>query len=170
MNNEFIFKIGIIFDQTEKTKTMKSIVILLAVGLFFSCGTKKIAGDGTGQTLKTKPMTASSTVGAFPDKNDQTNIQSAKIEGNNLILEVSYGGGCEEHDFSLVGSEMISKSLPPIRAVKLIHNARQDKCKALIMKTLTFDISNLAYKQEVGSEIFLKIEGVSENLKYTFSK
>ncbi len=118
--NEFIFKIGIIFDQTQKTKTMKSIVILLAVGLFFSCGTKKIAGDGTGQ--------------------------------------------------SLVGSEMISKSLPPIRAVKLIHNAREDKCKALIMKTLTFDISNLAYKQEVGSEIFLKLDGVADNLKYTFAK
>ncbi len=147
---------------------MKSFVILLTVGLFFSCGTKKIAGDGPGQTLNTKPMTASSTLGVFPEKNDPTNIQSAKIEGNNLILEVSYGGGCEEHDFSLVGSQMISKSLPPIRAIKLIHDAHEDKCKALIMKTLTFDISNLAYKQEKGSEIMLKIEGLKENLKYTF--
>jgi hypothetical protein len=149
---------------------MKSIVILLAVGLFFSCGAKKIAGDGTGQTLKSKSMTAGSTIGEFPEKNDLTNIQSAKIEGNNLILEVSYGGGCEEHDFSLLGSPMISKSLPPMRVVKLVHNAHEDKCKALIMKTLTFDISNLAYKQEVGSEIFLKLDGVADNLKYTFMK
>lgn len=113
-------------------------------------------------------MIASSTVGTFPEKNDPMNIQSAKIEGNNLILEVSYGGGCEEHDFSLVGSQMISKSLPPIRSVKLIHDAHGDKCKALIMKTLTFDISNMAYKQEKGSEIMLKIDGLKENLKYTF--
>jgi hypothetical protein len=38
------------------------------------------------------------------------------------------------------------------------------------MKTLIFDISNLAYKQEVGSEIFLKLDGVADNLKYTFVK
>lgn len=147
---------------------MKSFFILLSVGLFFSCATKKIAGDGSGQTLKTKPMSAIAIFGDFPEKNDQTNIQSAKIKGNNLILEVSYGGGCEEHDFSLVGSQMISKSLPPIRAIKLVHDAHEDKCKAIIMKTLTFDISNLAYKQEKGSEIMLKIDGVKENLKYTF--
>jgi hypothetical protein len=152
----------------RKIKAMKSLVILLSVGLIFSCGTKKNAEEETNETLNLKPMQLTSSIGSFPEKNDQTTINSAKIEGNNLILEVSYGGGCEEHDFSLVGSQMISKSLPPIRAVKLIHDAHEDKCKAFIMKTLTFDISNMAYKQERGSEIMLKIEGVEEKLKYTF--
>ncbi len=147
---------------------MKSILAALALGLLFSCGSTKIKGNGEGQTLKMKAMSAKGELGRTPANSDELTIENAKVSGNTLTLAITYVGGCADHDFRLVGSEMISKSMPPIRAVKVVHNANGDTCKATVKKTLNFDLTELAYKQEAGSEIMLKIEGVSEPVKWTF--
>lgn len=148
---------------------MKTILLSMSVLMLLACGTKKIAGDGTGQTIEMKTeKRLTATVGKSQMSTNQTKITSASIKGNKLMLSISYSGGCKEHSFSLVGDEAISKSLPPHRTVHLIHSGEQDLCKAMIMKDLVFDIKNLAYKQEKGSEIFLKIDGWEEELKYTF--
>lgn len=166
------FKIGIIFDLTRKSKVMKSstktIFGVLALGLLISCGTKKIVGDGDGQNLKKKTMSAKAQVGRATDNYDPMTITGSSISGNTLTMEVTYSGGCAEHDFKLVGSEMISKSLPPIRAVRLVHNANGDNCRAVVTEILKFDITDLAYQQKKGSQIMLNIEGVAEPLKYTY--
>ncbi|TXI85187.1 MAG: hypothetical protein E6Q37_06925 [Crocinitomicaceae bacterium] len=147
---------------------MKLLALACSITLLFGCGNKKLVGDGTGQQLKTKKIEAVGTLGQFPEESTPITIEKAKIEGNELVLDVSYGGGCQEHEFKLIGSEMISKSLPPIRAIKLVHIGNNDMCKALIMQTLKFDISAFAYKQEKGSEITLRLDGVKEPLKYVF--
>jgi hypothetical protein len=149
---------------------MKTILFSVSVlALMSCCGTKKIAGDGTGQTLEMRTeKRLSASIGKVPAEGHATTIRDAKIDGNKLILDVSYGGGCQEHHFDLVGNEAISKSLPPIRSIHLVHTGEKDMCKALIMKTLEFDISGLAYKQEKGSEIILKLEGWDGELRYVY--
>lgn len=147
---------------------MKLLAMACCITLLFSCGNKKLVGDGEGQKLKTSTIENVGTLGQFPEESTPITIEEAEIVGNQLVLKVSYGGGCQEHDFKLIGSEMISKSMPPIRAIKLIHNGNNDMCKALIMQTLKFDITAFAYKQEKGSEIMLRLDGVKEPLRYIF--
>ncbi len=103
-----------------------------------------------------------------PAISDPFVIEHAEISGNTLIVRVSYSGGCENHQFDLVGSPNISKSLPPIRSIELVHNSNGDACKKKIEETLRFTISNLAYKQESGSVIKLNLNGWKEQLIYTF--
>ena len=61
---------------------------------------------------------------------------------------------------------MISKSLPPIRNVKLVHTT-EDLCREFIERDLIIDITPFAYSQKPGSEIKLNIEGYGQIL-YTF--
>jgi len=148
---------------------MKTILFSLSLLALLSCGTKKIAGDGTGQTIEMKTeKKLIATIGKAETNTNPFKITGASIDGNKLIVSISYSGGCKEHTFNLVGSEAISKSLPPLRSIQLIHTGEQDLCKAMIMKTLEFDIKNLAYKQEAGSEIVLNLDGWEEPLRYVF--
>ena len=147
---------------------MKLFFAVLFTGILFGCANKAIKGNGDGQTIKKAPMNLKATLGKSKETSDPLTIQKATVKGNNLILEVSYSGGCKDHAFELSGNEMISKSLPPIRSVRLIHKSNGDGCEALLTQTLHFDISELAYKKEAGSEIMLNIEGVDGNVRYTF--
>lgn len=109
---------------------------------------------------------------AFLGDNSQvttpTTINDVKLNGNTLMMSISYTGGCAKHTFNLIGSEMISKSLPPIRSINLIHNANDEACKREMFDTLYFDITNLAYKKELGSVIKLNLNGWKEQLVYTY--
>jgi hypothetical protein len=96
--------------------------------------------------------------------NANTIINKVAVEGNVLKLNVSYSGGCAEHEFSLLGSKMISKSLPPQRGIMLYHKDNEDSCRELIDEDLAFDITKFAY---LDSEIILKLEGWSEGISYT---
>jgi hypothetical protein len=93
-------------------------------------------------------------------------ISKAHIEGNSLVLKIGYSGGCSSHTFACVGSTRISKSLPPIRWVKLIHTT-EDSCREYIERDLVVDISSFAYQQKNGSEIKLNIDGYGQIL-YSF--
>lgn len=102
------------------------------------------------------------------ENSDAVNIESQRIEANTLYLEVSYGGGCKDHQFLLIGSTDLLKTLPPSRKIRLIHHANKDNCEAFIRKTLEIDISPLALKKEKGSVISLQIEGMSEPIRYEY--
>lgn len=153
---------------------MKTLIIAVSVLALAACGTARIKGDGTGQTIETKKMEkiqpaelGYSKLAA--DSLQTTTILSASITGNTLTLQVQYGGGCEDHFFRLEGSEIISKSLPPIRPIRLVHTGKKDLCKALIIKTLQFDLSTIAYQKEDGNQIRLTLEGYEEELMYTYT-
>ncbi|ASS49735.1 MAG: hypothetical protein A3D31_09160 [Candidatus Fluviicola riflensis] len=148
---------------------MKTILLSISMLMLLACGTKKIAGDGTGQTIKMKTeKELKASLGKSEMNSNPTKITGVSIKGNKITLSISYSGGCKDHLFDLVGDEAISKSLPPQRTVRLVHTGEPDHCKALILKELEFDITELAYKQEKGSEIILNIEGWKEPVKYIF--
>jgi len=101
-------------------------------------------------------------------ESDELSINSVIISGNILIINVTYSGGCNEHSFDMVGSQMVAKSLPPIRQIKLIHKNNGDLCKSLVTKTIIVDIREMADIQESGSEIILNLQGYQGRISYVF--
>jgi hypothetical protein len=145
---------------------------LLPILLFFSaCGTVK----------KSKPATMTEVTApkAFIRQNETIDmgaelfqVQSTNIIGNRLYVIVKAHPILSVEDFDLTGSANISKSLPPIRAIRLdvkkIPIKKGDSPVAMLEQTLVFDITELAYKQEAGSQIYLQIEGAKERILYTY--
>lgn len=146
---------------------MKLIFTCLFISLLCACGMR--AHDtfgGSGQTNSNIRLKAS--IGEIGQLSDPVTISAIRIEGNILFIEVSYSGGCNAHQFEIIGSNMIAKSLPPIRQIQLVHESNNDKCESLIKQTLEIDIKDLAYKQEAGSKIILTLDGWKESIEYVY--
>ncbi len=119
------------------------------------------------EELANKNIEIKAHFGEFVESDDLT-INSAEIVGNNLVLSVTYSGGCEKHSFDMVGSQFIAKSLPPIRQLKLIHKNNGDKCRAIITKTITVDVRDMAERKEPGAEIVFNLHGYEGRIVYIF--
>ena len=145
---------------------MKFILILICSSLFVACKCQKKIVEQ--HNMNNEEVLLIGKVEMLSDSSDVIKIEDAKIVGNKLEIKVSYGGGCENHSFELIGSPNISKSLPPIRSIQLIHRANKDACKALIIKEMAFDISAFTYKKESGNTIYLQLDGWDEKLLYTY--
>lgn len=57
----------------------------------------------------------------------------------NILIDVSYGGGCGKHDFSLK-LEGCMESYPVQCMAKLVH-VSQDNCEAMIFETIAIPLS-----------------------------
>ena len=145
---------------------MKLIIILISASLFVACKCqKKIVSQ---KNINNEAMIIIGKLDTVNDSSDAIKFEDVKLNGNTLEIKVSYSGGCENHTFDLIGSPNISKSLPPIRSIQLIHRANKDACKALIIKDLIFDVSSFTYKKESGSTIYLQLDGWDQKLLYTY--
>jgi hypothetical protein len=158
---------------------MRYSVLFFLLTIIFSCKTqknnkhcflKKKKKEQTENTLIAIIIDSSSDTTKKERTSDAFKILDAKISKNQLLLNVSYSGGCEKHSFKINGDLQLSKSLPPIRSVNLIHYGNNDACKKLIIENLVIDIRDLAYKKEDGSEIYLSINGWTEKIHYVFKK
>ena len=158
---------------------MRYSVLFFLLTIIFSCKTqknnkhcflKKKKSEQTENTLIAIIIDSTLDSTKKESNSDAFKILDAKIIGNYLHLNISYSGGCEKHSFKINGDLQLSKSLPPIRSVKLIHYGNNDACKKLIIENLVIDISDLAYKKEDGSEIYLSINGWTEKIHYDFKK
>jgi hypothetical protein len=89
-----------------------------------------------------------------------TKIDSIYYDNKELHLYVSFSGGCEIHEFSLIGHIPVMKSLPPKRNVFLIHNSKSDTCRELIKTELVFNIENMI-NDFPNSGIILLLDGIS---------
>ncbi len=151
------------------------IIYLSFVLLLTACGSTKESGESVEtveeaveENIQTeKPIQITAELGES-GKSDPIKILAAEIKGNTLFLDVSYGGGCETHEFEFIGSTVVMKSLPPKRTVKLVHKAKGDACKAIINQRIEVDIKTLAYQQTAGSEINLLLSGYKDPLNYIY--
>ena len=101
-------------------------------------------------------------------------VDSAAIDGHRLTIEVSYAGGCERHDFTLVLSRSFLESDPVQLPAALAHDANSDACEAWLTESLDFDLALVRthYQQAYGpsGRVVLQIPGVpSRSLLYEFS-
>ena len=84
-------------------------------------------------------------------------INSYEINGDILKVQVSFGGGCRAHDFTLIALPGFMESSPVAANVLLSHDANNDLCEAWLTDELRFDLSSLkhewqeAYDQESGA-------------------
>lgn len=77
----------------------------------------------------------------FPD--DQASLQEAKIQGDKLILELAYAGGCKPHQFFAVRHLPWCLTPPVPVIIRIYHDANADMCEAWIKKKLEIDLKYL---------------------------
>ena len=87
---------------------------------------------------------------------DLYGVNEIVLNGNKLLVNVNYGGGCEDHIFNLVMEPNFSSGIPPVYYYfYLSHDANNDLCEALIIEhSLCFDISELL-TGNLNDEVFL---------------
>ena len=102
-------------------------------------------------------------------------VNSAALDGDRLSIEVSYGGGCREHTFTLVVSETFLESDPVQLPAVLAHDANGDPCEAWLTASHVFDLAVVRahYRRAYGpgpGRLVLQIDGVAgHEFMYEFS-
>ncbi|MFX0206444.1 MAG: NigD-like C-terminal domain-containing protein [Candidatus Hodarchaeota archaeon] len=104
---------------------------------------------------------------------DTVTFNNITLDKDLLTLEVSYGGGCRKHIFTLIGSNVFKESNPVRTDIVLSHNANDDPCEAWLTEKLHFDLSPLkkAYKDTYSvpsGSILIYLEGVENGILYEF--
>ncbi|MHA2096979.1 MAG: hypothetical protein ACW98F_20405, partial [Candidatus Hodarchaeales archaeon] len=74
---------------------------------------------------------------------DGFNFLHVELDGDLLIIEVSYRGGHTQHDFVLISAGEFMESFPIQTALVLRHDSNGDLGEALITKELFFDLKPL---------------------------
>ncbi len=104
---------------------------------------------------------------------DPLEVKGVVVESDALIVEVSYGGGCEEHTIGLCWNGAFAESFPVQVWVDLSHDAHDDNCDALITEPRKLDLSGLrtAYQEGYQTEhgtIVIHLDGWADAVDYTF--
>lgn len=123
--------------------SLKKVALLLFVGVaVVSCNSKKkiveITEEKTNIVLVQPGYVA-------PESTDAFTVDNALVDGDKLMMYVSYGGGCKSHVFKAFASNAYMKSMPPKLSVFIEHNSNEDMCKSIVKDTLVFDISTIKY-------------------------
>lgn len=106
---------------------------------------------------------------------DEYDLNSATITDDTLNISVSYGGGCKEHEFTLIASEAFLESFPVQLPVSIAHNANGDTCEAYPTENYRFDLTPIktmyqeAYQQEAGTIILRLKDAPDGELVYEFT-
>lgn len=151
--------------ERKKNKTMKKIkltflfIATLSL-LLLSCGNQQ---EVTNDTIPAIPKAIIVTDFKPYANSAPYHIDAVNLVKNQLTINVTYSGGCEKHEFQLIGNRMISKSIPPQRSIQLYHNNNGDSCREQLTETLVFDISAFAYSDQ---EISLILSGYREVIPY----
>jgi len=132
-----------------------------------------VAPDGaTSSGVRSGTVVVSNAPGSWGD--DDYVLNGAAIVGDALTLNVSYGGGCATHRFTLVASEVFMESFPVQLAVLLAHDANGDACEAWLTEAYRFDLRVIrdryreAYGRGPGEVVLLLDDAPSGPLVYAF--
>ena len=77
---------------------------------------------------------------------DQYGVNEIEVTEEQLFINVTYGGGCQNHDFKMIlhDESPIDGGGQQIQILSLSHDANNDVCNALILEhELCFNISNI---------------------------
>jgi len=73
------------------------------------------------------------------------NLNEVTVKNDVLTLNVSYGGGCQEHEFELYMTPPTFMESNPVQAnIYLRHDGNGDTCEAYLTEDVSFDISKIA--------------------------
>ena len=91
-------------------------------------------------------------IGEAPRKSDPFEVNEARIAGNTLIVNVSYGGGCAVHVFRAWADDAFRMTDPVGLAIAITHDARGDPCERWVTEDIQFDLTPVrnAYQEDSG--------------------
>jgi hypothetical protein len=118
-------------------------LVLLSLPLLVAAGCN-FAATAPGPNLSADTVGEARIVadlGAWPA--DALEFLDVRIRGDTLVAEVRYGGGCREHRFALVFGDVFMESDPVQVRGMLSHDADGDLCRALLGRTLRYDLGPL---------------------------
>jgi len=83
----------------------------------------------------------------FTKNNDEFYLEDIIVEDDVLKLNVSYSGGCKNHQFILIEKKNLqrSKNVYEIH-LQLLHNSNKDNCKKIVTEGLFFNLLPLKTK------------------------
>ena len=119
----------------------------------------EVSADNLGKIDNTVIATTSEASGT-----DAYVINAATVEAETLRVNVSYSGGCETHQFTLVAEPMFLESFPVQLRVSLGHNANGDTCQDSITEDHVFDLTPIKEAYQKGYQtdhgtIVLRLKG-----------
>lgn len=106
---------------------------------------------------------------------DRYVLNAATITGDMLRINVSYGGGCRTHQFTLIASDSFLESFPVQLRITLAHNANNDLCRAWLTEDYHLDLTPIkamyqeAYRQKAGTIVLRLKDAPDRNLVYEFT-
>jgi hypothetical protein len=149
---------------------MKVWTILFAALSFAACKSKQdtAATESGNQPVTQTEAPRIEIVQDMPDdgSGDDYTIESVKVYGSEISYVVRYGGGCEPHDFKLMTTGAIMKSMPPQMSVVLHHNGNGDKCRALVTDTVSFDLSPV--RPDGSGSLILRMKNYKDRIVYNY--
>ena len=90
------------------------------------------------------------------------------INGDTVWLEVSYGGGCADHDFVLAWDGLFLESFPVQTRLELFHNPNGDMCDAWITEQLRFSLVPLRTGWAYGEPDLMVVNAAGLSYDYAF--
>ncbi len=149
---------------------MKKVLFILVAVIMASCANTKQKPEisESKATQKVEALTAKARIGEFAKESDPITIDNVTMNGNIMMIDVTYGGGCKDHTFEIIGSPAVAKSFPGQRGIQLVHNANNDMCRALIRKTVAIDVSDLTDVKIDGNQIYYNLEGYEGRILHTY--
>ncbi len=104
---------------------------------------------------------------------DPKTIENAKIVGDTLVADLTYGGGCEDHFVEMCWDGLFAESEPVQVWVNLVHEDNDDPCDAILHEQHVIDLKPLktsyqdAYQTETG-KITIHVDEWKDALLYSF--
>ncbi|WNG20602.1 hypothetical protein [Cystobacter fuscus] len=108
-----------------------------------------------------------------PGARDSISIEGASISRDELVLDISHGGGCGEHMYGLSWDGSFAESNPVQARLILLHDSHGDMCLALLHKKLHVDLTPMKerwreqYRREHGV-IELRFADSTATARYEF--
>ena len=105
-------------------------------------------------------------------KSDPYEIQTAAVQDDMLVLDISYGGGCETHLFDACFGEVFAAALD-IMEITVSHDSQGEGCFDIVFDQLFIDLLPVQayYKQVTGATngvIKLVLDGEADAVFYSF--
>lgn len=87
-------------------------------------------------------------------ESDPVTLTQARVAGDSLLFEASYGGGCRDHVFTLYATRDPASVSTIVLYVH--HHANHDPCRAIIRNTVGFTLKGLKRDLRVNGSAVLQ--------------
>jgi len=124
-------------------KISNFIIIVILLSFVIQCSTNNILHNeylgSDGIILGDKENTESL-------KFDRYRLNDIEIIGDSIVINLSYSGGCREHEFRLIAQKYFGESDIPKAELVLSHNSNFDPCEAYLTEEYKFVLLPLKFE------------------------